>query len=205
MAALERYKLNHTLYGNLPGRFEATGWELFKRVWWVWLLGLLPFLLIAGSFIGFAVMDIGTNPRATATRPIATMLFAFLLFFALPFLHGIRRAREWAWWASCIRFGRVAIMCELRPGSLIAVYWKLIGWSLLVLLVFAAIFVGMTAALAAGTLRAGLPAVILSGQLPIWGIAASAVAYLLLIITFWVLMRIYTFSVFGGVSWPRAW
>jgi len=28
--------------------------------------------------------------------------------------------------------------------------------------------------------------------LPIWGIAASAVAYLLLIITFWVLMRIYT-------------
>jgi glucan phosphoethanolaminetransferase (alkaline phosphatase superfamily) len=61
-----------------------------------------------------------------------------------------------------------------------------------VLLVFAAIFVGMTAALAAGTLRAGLPAVILSGQLPIWGIAASAVAYLLLIITFWVLMRIYT-------------
>jgi len=192
MAALERYKLGHTLYGNLPGRFEATGWELFKRVWWVWLLGLLPFLLIAGSFIGFAVMDIGTNPRATATRPIATMLFAFLLFFALPFLHGIRRAREWAWWASGIRFGRVAIMCELRPGSLIAVYWKLIGWSLLVLLVFAAIFVGMTAALAAGTLRAGLPAVILSGQLPIWGIAASAVAYLLLIITFWVLMRIYT-------------
>jgi len=192
MAALERYKLGHTLYGNLPGRFEATGWELFKRVWWVWLLGLLPFLLIAGSFIGFAVMDIGTNPRATATRPIATMLFAFLLFFALPFLHGIRRAREWAWWASGIRFGRVAIMCELRPGSLIAVYWKLIGWSLLVLLVFAAIFAGMTAALAAGTLRAGLPAVILSGQLPIWGIAASAVAYLLLIITFWVLMRIYT-------------
>ena len=49
MAALERYKLRHTLYGNLPGRFEATGWELFKRVWWVWLLGLLPFVLIAGT------------------------------------------------------------------------------------------------------------------------------------------------------------
>jgi hypothetical protein len=32
----------------------------------------------------------------------------------------------------------------------------------------------------------------LGGQLPTWGIAVCAVAYLLLIITFWVLMRIYT-------------
>src|SRR5436305_4160653 len=49
-AALERFKLRHTRYGNLPGRFEATGSQLFKRVWWVWLLGLLPFLLLAGAF-----------------------------------------------------------------------------------------------------------------------------------------------------------
>jgi hypothetical protein len=185
LAALERYKLGHTFYGTLPGRFGATGLDLFKRVWWVWLLGLLPFVLIAGSFIELAVIDIGANPRVTAKPPGAMMLFAFLLFFALPFLHGIRRAREWGWWASGIRF-------ELRSGSLIAVYWKLIGWSLLVLLVFAAIFAGMTAALAAGRLGAGLPAAMLGGQLPMWGIAAYAVAYLLLIITFWVLMRIYT-------------
>jgi len=190
MAALERYKLNHTLYGNLPGRFEATGWELFKRVWWVWLLGLLPFMLIVGSFIGSAVID-SANQRATAKPPGAPMLFGFLLFFTLPFLHGIRRAREWAWWASGIRFGRVAIMCELRSGSLIAAYWKLIGWSLLVLLVFGAIFGGITAAMVAGT-PGRLPAVMLGGQLPMWGIAAYAVVYLLLIITFWVLMRIYT-------------
>jgi uncharacterized membrane protein YjgN (DUF898 family) len=193
MAALERYKLRHTLYGNLPGRFEATGWELFKRVWWVWLLGLLPFVLIAGSFIGIAIMGIWPFPYP-ASKPFgATILFAFLLlFFGLPFLHGIRRSREWAWWASGIRFGRVAIMCELRPGSLIAVYWKLIGWSLLVLVVFAAIFGGMTAALFAGSLGVGPPAAILGGQLPMWGIAAYVVAYLVLIITFWVLMRIYT-------------
>jgi uncharacterized membrane protein YjgN (DUF898 family) len=192
MAALERYKLRHTFYGNLPGRFEATGWELFRRVWWVWLLGLLPFILIVGSFIGSAITDIGANSRPTPKPPGTMMLFAFLLFFALPFLHGIRRAREWAWWAGGIRFGRVAIMCELGSGSLIAVYWKLIGWSLLVLLVFAAIFGGLTAALSVGRLGAGLPAVMLGGQLPMWGIAAYAVAYLLLIITFWVLMRIYT-------------
>src|SRR5882724_4430002 len=31
-AALERFKLRHTLYGNLPGRFEATGGQLFGRI-----------------------------------------------------------------------------------------------------------------------------------------------------------------------------
>jgi hypothetical protein len=74
---------------------------------------------------------------------------------------------------------------------LIAVYWKLIAWSLLVLLIFAAIIGGITAALFAGTPGGGAVA-ILSGQLPIWSFALYAVAYLLLIITFWVLMRIYT-------------
>ena len=186
MAALERYKLRHSRYGNLTGRFEATGWELFKRVWWLWLLGLLPFVLIVGSLIG-----VGAN-RGAITKPFgATMLFAFFLFFALTFLHGLRRAREWAWWASGIRFGKVAIMCELRPGSLIAVYWKLIALSLLVILVFAAIAGGITAALFAGTPGRGAVA-ILSGQLPMWSFALYAVAYLLLMITFWVLMRIYT-------------
>jgi uncharacterized membrane protein YjgN (DUF898 family) len=191
MAALERYKLGHTLYGNLPGRLEATGWELFKRVWWVWLLGLLPFVLIVGSLIGIAITDSHTRPGATAKMFHATMLFAILLFFALPFLHGLRRAREWAWWANGIRFGRVAIICEIRPGSLIAVYWKLIAWSLLVLLIFVAIIGGITAAVFAGTPGGGAVA-ILSGQFPMWSFALYAVAYLLLIITFWVLMRIYT-------------
>ena len=37
-AALERYKMRHTSYGDLQGRFEATGWEFFKRGWWLWLL-----------------------------------------------------------------------------------------------------------------------------------------------------------------------
>src|SRR6202166_21961 len=32
-AALERYKLRHTMYGSLRGRFEATGGQLFRQVW----------------------------------------------------------------------------------------------------------------------------------------------------------------------------
>jgi uncharacterized membrane protein YjgN (DUF898 family) len=39
-SALERYKMRHLHYGNLEGRFAGTGWGLFKRGWWLWLLSL---------------------------------------------------------------------------------------------------------------------------------------------------------------------
>ncbi|MHC2379413.1 uncharacterized membrane protein YjgN (DUF898 family) [Bradyrhizobium liaoningense] len=37
-AALERYKMQHTHYGELSGDFEGDGWTFFKRGWWLWLL-----------------------------------------------------------------------------------------------------------------------------------------------------------------------
>ena len=39
-SALERYKMRHLHYGDLPARFDGTGWELFKQIWWLWLLSL---------------------------------------------------------------------------------------------------------------------------------------------------------------------
>jgi uncharacterized membrane protein YjgN (DUF898 family) len=37
-AALERYKMRHSHYGDLQGSFEGRGWDFFKRGWWLWLL-----------------------------------------------------------------------------------------------------------------------------------------------------------------------
>jgi hypothetical protein len=42
-AALERYKMQNSYYGDLQGSFEGRGWEFFKRGWWLWLLA--PFVL----------------------------------------------------------------------------------------------------------------------------------------------------------------
>jgi uncharacterized membrane protein YjgN (DUF898 family) len=39
-SALERYKMRHLHYSDLEARFEGTGWGLFKRGWWLWLLSL---------------------------------------------------------------------------------------------------------------------------------------------------------------------
>src|ERR1700688_1739132 len=40
-AALERYKMRHCYYGDLEGSFEGSGWEFFRRGWWLWLLAVL--------------------------------------------------------------------------------------------------------------------------------------------------------------------
>jgi uncharacterized membrane protein YjgN (DUF898 family) len=43
-AALERYKMSHSHYGDLQGSFEGQGWEFFKRCWWLWLCA--PFAIV---------------------------------------------------------------------------------------------------------------------------------------------------------------
>src|SRR6202043_1231330 len=45
-AALERYKMRHSYYGDLQGSFEGTGWEFFKRGWWLWLVAMVPLVLL---------------------------------------------------------------------------------------------------------------------------------------------------------------
>src|ERR1700722_4203129 len=45
-AALERYKMRHSYYGDLQGSFEGTGWEFFKRGWWLWPLAPIAFYVL---------------------------------------------------------------------------------------------------------------------------------------------------------------
>jgi uncharacterized membrane protein YjgN (DUF898 family) len=44
-AALERYKMCHSFYGDLQGSFEGRGSEFFKRGWWLWLLAPIAYVL----------------------------------------------------------------------------------------------------------------------------------------------------------------
>jgi uncharacterized membrane protein YjgN (DUF898 family) len=55
-AALERFKMRHTSYGTLQGRFEATGGSFFKQAWYLWVLApfavffLIPLPFLYGAF-----------------------------------------------------------------------------------------------------------------------------------------------------------
>ncbi|WP_065751006.1 DUF898 family protein [Bradyrhizobium paxllaeri] len=113
-AALERYKMRHSFYGDLQGSFEGRGWEFFKRGWWLWLLA-----------------------------PIA-----FVVYPVAPFIYGAFKAIEWRWWLSGIRFGGVRLESSLPKSALIGLYWKVIGWIVVLGLVFS-VYLGLAAALVA--------------------------------------------------------
>ena len=61
-----------------------------------------------------------------------------LVPFITPFIYGAFKTIQWRWWMSGIRFGEVRFESNLRSGVLISLYWKVIGWSLLISVLFAA-------------------------------------------------------------------
>lgn len=113
-AALERYKMQHTHYGDLEGRFEGNGWEFFKRGWWLWLL----------------------TP------------FALLTYVGIPFVYGAFKAIQLRWWLDGLRLGGVRLSSNLQTGALIGLYWKTIGWVIVMSLVLVP-WLAISAALAA--------------------------------------------------------
>jgi uncharacterized membrane protein YjgN (DUF898 family) len=125
-AALERFKMRYSYYGNLQGHFEGTGRALFKEGWPFWL-GTI-FVVGIGTFI----------------PPV--------LWIGGPFLYAFYKGIEWRWWVSGVRFGEVGFQSDLKMSALIDLYWKVIGWGAL----FAAIagtiilIVGIAAVFAAG-------------------------------------------------------
>ncbi|WP_376707085.1 YjgN family protein [Bradyrhizobium agreste] len=120
-AALERYKMRHTHYGDLRGDFEADGWTFFKRGWWLWLLS-----------------------------PIALFIFPLAPFFYAEF-----KAREWRWWLDGIRIGGVSLSSNLPHDAFYGLYWKVIGWWMLLTVAFAAYMGGSALLVVALT---GVPA-----------------------------------------------
>jgi uncharacterized membrane protein YjgN (DUF898 family) len=156
-AALERYKMRHSWYGDLQGKFEGQGWAFFKKIWWLW-----------------------------PVTPIA------IIFFPLaPFLYAYYKAVEWRWWLSGIRLGGVSLESTLAADALQDLYWKVIGWSMLLSTVFGAI-IGTAGVLVAKTGAAvsepaGPDALMQSIPLMV----VTVVGYLALALGFSVVSRLY--------------
>ena len=190
-AALERYKMRHSHYGDLQGRFVATGWEFFKRGWWIWLLGIASVTLpaaVIGLATAYAPARLPLAKLATTGNPV--LVIAMLV--AGPILYAVFKAVEWRWWLSGIRFGDVRFESTLSRGALIGLYWKVIGWFVLIVAVFSGyIFtcmqliaraheMPMQRFLAAGGLQGNIPFMVLAG-----------IGYLAFILLFNVVMRLY--------------
>ena len=188
-AALERYKMRHSYYGDLQGSFEGTGWEFFKRGWWLWLVAMVPLvLLIALPLLRFIPGLLPLAKTATQIGGFAT----FLTCLAAPFVYGLFKVTEWRWWISGIRFGGVRFESSLVPGALVGLYWKVIGWFLLLSVLFSACLFGCAALIAAinhtpiakffapGNLQGSIPMLVV-----------ALVGYLAFILALNVVMRVY--------------
>jgi hypothetical protein len=190
-AALERYKMRNTRYGGLQGAFHATGGALFRRVWWIWLLGLLPMLLIAGASVAAAALKL----RGVTGAPLRDAGFAIIAGVALMplllFVHPIRLGREWRWWAGGLAIGEARVVCG--KVRLLGTYWALYGMSVLVVAVFAGLFALEISFVlhARPLLRTGAAALLTLP--PLLG-AAVAVTYLAMLLSLGVVARIFTYQ-----------
>jgi uncharacterized membrane protein YjgN (DUF898 family) len=189
-AALERYKMRHSYYGDLQGSFEGRGWEFFKRAWWIWLLAIVPL-----------TMSLFMVPLARwfpALLPLAKIVSIAALFIPVlaPFLYGTFKAVEWRWWLSGIRFGGVSLESKLRGPDLFGLYWKVIGWFFLLFLVFAAYMTSsafLLAGMSGATMEQFFKQIAVSGSLAtsIPLAVLTAVGYLGLVLSLNVVMRVY--------------
>ncbi len=197
-AALERYKMKHSFFGDLPGRFEGTGGGLFKQVWWLWLVTLLFVLVVVGGSVLAAppVAELlgkrfGVWVSAEFLNFVPLIVVLYLVW--LPFGLAIYKALEWRWWLFGIRFGDVRFESDLSAGALIGPFWKVIGWSFLILFGFvfwasAALFTFLAAA---GGLNDSTPEVyVAAAQNPIF-LVVGLVGYVIAALAVGVVVRLY--------------
>jgi len=159
-AALERYKMRNSYYGDLQGRFEGRGWDFFKRGWYLWAIGM-AFLVVSGL----------TPVLIKQNKAMGLVPFIMVMF--VPSLVAGFKATEWRWWLSGIRFGDVRVESSLGRGTLTGLYWKVIGWLLLLGLLLGLYLWGCSYAVAK---LGGVPI----QKLLVSGISSGSVAFIAL-------------------------
>lgn len=177
-AALERYKMRHTFYGDLTGDFVGEAGRFLKNAWWIWATALLfP-----------AIAAVAASKGADAAGALSLVGIPILLFL-YPTLYAAFKAAQWRWWLEGLRIGEIRVTSNLSTTSLLANYLQF-GFVCVLVLVAAGLVAGLVTSLlsAAGFVipRAG------SGALPpLPVLAAWIILYLTTFLALGVLSRIY--------------
>jgi uncharacterized membrane protein YjgN (DUF898 family) len=146
-ANLERYKLRHTHFGELSGRFDGTGTSLFWRgiVLWIVVIGpLAAALVLALTGVDWATLAAtltapggsvwtrieGSNPELGGAIAIV-IGGAIWAVLAAALLYPLFRAVLMRWWVSGLRIGGVTAVSRLRTGQVYGVYARFLGFAAL--------------------------------------------------------------------------
>ena len=147
-ASLERYKMRNTFYGDLGGRFDGSGWRLFGRGVFLWLLVMVPLLVgifgVLGSLDFEAIGEaMGGNQRAMARFMMASSTQAAIAFgiFGIGssillalLLFPVFQAMVLRWWLDGIRFGALTVRSHLLKRRIYGAYLRFLGLALLLIL-----------------------------------------------------------------------
>jgi uncharacterized membrane protein YjgN (DUF898 family) len=151
---LERYKMQHSWYGELQGDFEAEGWDFFKKAWFLWVLAPISMIIL----------------------PLAPLVYAEF------------KARQWRWWLGGLRIGGVRLESTLAHTAFYKLYWKVVGWWVLLSVLFALYCFGVASIIIqAGGASGGADALLRSGPF----VALLLPGYLGMILAMNVIMRMY--------------
>ena len=199
-AALERYKMRNSFYGDLQGRFEGTGWTLFKASWWLWLCAgvffAAPYGVFTLEFIQVSRAHPNDSLAIAAFMAERGWLLAYLglMAVATALLWPVYQGIEWRWWLNGLKFGDVAFSSVFPRSRILVLYLKFFGVVLLAALVLGFVF-SLPVSLAE-TLLSDAPVPALRYVL----IAAGVVGYLLAIVGLGALYRYYLqFRLWAGV------
>ncbi len=149
-AQLEHFKMRHTFFGDLPGRFEGSGWHLLLRGLLLWFLAVVPFAI--GAIATILAIDWSAVTSAAPTDDSSSWLetsglagavvFAGLtgtwLLLSIAILYPIFQAVVLRWWVSGLRFGQVTVTSRLRTAQVFGVYARFFGYAALFTLAAAA-------------------------------------------------------------------
>jgi uncharacterized membrane protein YjgN (DUF898 family) len=151
---LERFKMRHTFFGTLPGRFEGSGATLLLRGLVLWLLAVVPLAA------GVVAMLLTVNwPWLTETDPAdwdlnlwmdlsgvaRALVYAVLtggwLLLSIGVLYPVFQAIVLRWWVSGLRFGDLSVTSRLRTAQVFRVYARFLIYAFLFALAAAAVVI----------------------------------------------------------------
>ena len=146
-ASIERFKMRHTSYGDLPGRFEGSASQLFLRGLPLWLAVAAPVVIAVVAMV--RLVDWDALSGVLAQGDDATMsdlikgnpqlgLAAGLVFGAVGVssliavvTYPLFKAVVLRWWISGLRFGAVTVTSRLRIGQIYRAYLRFLLYLLL--------------------------------------------------------------------------
>jgi uncharacterized membrane protein YjgN (DUF898 family) len=138
---LEHFKMRNTFFGNLPGRFEGSGWHLLMRGLLLWALAVVPVVMgtvasvLAVDWTAFtsAASGVDTSSRLEASGLAVAVVLAALtgtwLLLSVAILYPIFQTIVLRWWVSGLRFGDIVVKSELRTGLVYAVYARFVAYA----------------------------------------------------------------------------